>query len=225
MKNLLAALFIILATSSIAQEIQLTGSYGYRFGGSFDVYYNGRYGEIKLEDSESFSLDLTFKLREDFGISAQWWGQNTALDYYGYASPELEGLGDILVSYILVGPVYEKRINNVTPFGNIGLGAAIFDPDRPEFNTESRFAVGLNGGVKIDLSHRLALQLRGGLLMPMQFSGGGFFCGIGTGGSGCSVNVGASTTILQGDISGGIALRLGDIESAHAPSPSSSPNW
>lgn len=225
MKNLLAVLFVVLATSSIAQEIQLTGSYGYRFGGAVDVYYNGRYGEIKFEDSESFSLDLTFKIREDFGISAQWWGQNTSIDYYGYSASEVDGLGDVLISYILVGPVYEKRINNVTPFGNIGLGAAIFDPNRQEFNTESRFAVGLNGGVKIDLSHRLALQLRAGILMPMQFGGGGLFCGLGTGGSGCSVNVGASTTIMQGDVSGGVVLRLGDANSAHAPSPSSSPNW
>lgn len=225
MKNLLACVFIILSLSGMAQEIQLTGSYGYRFGGSVDVYYNGRYGEVKFEDSESFSLDLTYKIREDFGVSAQWWGQNTSLDYFGYSESELEGLGDIMISYILVGPVYEKRVNNVTPFGNIGVGAAIFDPSRAEFATESRFAVGLNGGVKIDLSHRLGLQLRGGILMPMQFGGGGLFCGIGTGGSGCSVNVGASTTILQGDISGGVILRLGDVESAHAPSPSSSPNW
>jgi hypothetical protein len=113
----------------------------------------------------------------------------------------------------------------VTPFGNIGLGAVIFDPSRPEFASESRFAVGLNGGVKIGLSHRIALQLRGGILMPMQFGGGGLFCSIGTGGSGCGVNVGASTTIIQGDISGGIVLRLGDVDSDHKPTPSTSPNW
>lgn len=225
MKNLLSVLFIVLASTSIAQEIQLTGSYGYRFGGAVDVYYNGRYGEIKFEDSESFSLDLTVKLREDFGISAQYWGQNTSMDYFGYASSELDGLGDILLSYILVGPVYERRINNVTPFGNIGVGAVIFDPSRREFASESRFAVGLNGGVKIGLSHRIALQLRAGILMPMQFGGGGLFCSVGTGGSGCGVNVGASTTIVQGDISGGIVLRLGDVDSDHKPTPSTSPNW
>ena len=88
-----------------------------------------------------------------------------------------------------------------------------------------RFAVGLNGGVKIDLGTRLALQLRGAMLLPMQFGGGGLFCGIGTGGSGCSVSVGASTTVIQGDISGGIVLRLGDVDTPHQPSPSSSPNW
>jgi len=225
MKNLLAALLVLSTTCSIAQEIQITGSYGYRFGGSVDVYRNGVYGDLKLEDSESFSLDVTFKIREDLGISAQYWGQNTSLDYYGYNSSELIDLGDVLVSYILVGPVYEKRVNNVTPFGNLGLGAAILDPSRADLDYASRFAVSLNGGVKIDLSHRLALQLRGGILMPMQFGGGGLFCSVGTGGSGCGVNVGASTTILQGDISGGIVLRLGDVESAHKPSPSSSPNW
>lgn len=225
MKNLLASIFIILASSSIAQEIQLTGSYGYRFGGSVDVYYNGRYGEIKFEDSESFSFDLTVKLRDDFGISAQYWGQNTSMDYFGYTSSELDGLGDVLISYILVGPVYEKRINNVTPFGNIGVGAAIVDPSRAEFDSASRFAVGLNGGVKIGLNQRIALQLRGGILMPMQFGGGGLFCSVGTGGSGCGVDVGASTTILQGDISGGVVLRLGDVDSYHKPTPTSSPNW
>ena len=221
----MAFLFLISGLTAVGQEIQLTGSYGYRFGGSVDVYYNGRFGELKFEDSESFSFDLTYKIREDFGISVQYWGQNTSLDYYGYIDPELSDLGNILLSYILVGPVYEKRINNVTPFGNLGVGAAILDPSRKEFDTTSRFAVSLNGGVKIDLSHRIALQLRGALLMPMQFSGGGLFCSVGTGGSGCGVDVGASTTILQGDISGGIVVRLGDSTAPMKKSPSSSPNW
>lgn len=225
MKKLLLVALTVLSAGVYAQEIQLTGSYGYRFGGTIDVYYNGRYGEIKLEDSESFSFDLTYKLREDFGISVQYWGQNTQLDYYGYAAPELEGLGDILLSYVLAGPVWEKRINHVTPFGNFGAGAAIFDPSRPDFSTEWMFAVGLNGGVKIDLGSRIALQLRGGMLIPMQFSGGGLFCSVGTGGSGCGVGVGASSSIIQGDISGGIVLRLGDVQTAHKPSPTTSPNW
>lgn len=222
MKNLLVALFLITTTASIAQEIQLTGSYGYRFGGTVDVYYNGRYGEVKFEDSEAYSLDLTFKLRDNFGISAQYWGQNTAMDYFGYASSELDGLGDVHISYILVGPVYENRINSVTPFGNFGFGAVILDPARAEFNSESKFALGLNGGVKIDISHRLAIQLRAGILMPMQMGSGGLFC---SNGGGCGVSVGASTTIMQGDISGGIVLKLGDVQSVYKPSPTSSPNW
>ncbi|MCA1761524.1 MAG: hypothetical protein ABR574_04890 [Cryomorphaceae bacterium] len=222
MKNLLVTFFVIASTASIAQEIQLTGSYGYRFGGSVDVYYNGRYGEIKFEDSEAFSLDITYKLRDDFGISAQYWGQNTAMDYFGYASSELDGLGDVLISYILVGPVYEKRIKSVTPFGNLGVGAVIMDPQRAEFSSDSRFAVGLNGGVKIDISHRLAIQLRAGILMPMQMGGAGLFC---SGGGGCGVDIGTSTTIMQGDISGGVILKLGDVESAYQPTPTSSPQW
>jgi|GEM_PF-6959611 len=59
------------------------------------------------------------------------------------------------------------------------------------------------------------------MLLPLQFGSGGLYCGIATGGSGCSVGVGASSTIIQGDFSAGIVLKLepAEVGGKYAPSP------
>jgi hypothetical protein len=44
----------------------------------------------------------------------------------------------------------------------------------------------------------------------MQFGGIGFGCGIGTGGGGCGAGASTYTSIIQGDFTGGIVLKLGD---------------
>ncbi len=52
------------------------------------------------------------------------------------------------------------------------------------------------------------------MLLPLQFGSGGVYCGIATGGSGCSVGVCASSTIIQRDFSAGIVLKLGRLKLA-----------
>ena len=56
---------------------------------------------------------------------------------------------------------------------------------------------------------KIGIRAQGRFLIPITFSGAGMYCGIGTGGSGCSIGTSGWGTILQGDISGGLVIRLG----------------
>jgi len=56
-------------------------------------------------------------------------------------------------------------------------------------------------------SDRIGIRLQGRLLMPLYFAGAGVY--FGSGGSGLSV--GAGSTILQGDLTAGLIIGLGDL--------------
>ena len=78
------------------------------------------------------------------------------------------------------------------------------DPDNPQRSNLTKFTVGLKGGLKFFISDRIGLFARARLLLPVQWAGGGVWFG---GGSGVSLNVGSS--IVTGDVGGGIIISLG----------------
>jgi len=93
----------------------------------------------------------------------------------------------------------------VVPFGGGGLGLVVATPSQSNLSAAYRFAFTLQGGVKIWLNDKVGLRLRGAMLGPMQWGSGGLFC---SSGSGCDIGVGASTTILQGEFTGGVVVKL-----------------
>ena len=221
MKKLFILALLLISLDSFAQ-LEIGGHYGYRVGGNVDIYYDNTWGDIGIKDSESFGVDLDYQLRPGFAVNLSWYAQDTQMDFY---SPyEKVSLGDIWINYFMVNGIYEKEIDKITPYFGLGIGMTTAHPSNRNLDSRAYFAANLMGGVKIALNERLSIKLRAAMLMPLQFGSGGLFCGTG---SGCSVGVGASTTIIQGDFSGGVVVKLGDTggSSKHTPSPTSSPTW
>jgi hypothetical protein len=220
MKKILLLLCLVAGIDSVAQ-IELTGFYGYRTGGRLDAYYNNNYGAIRVNDSPSFGAGIDYQLRPGFAVGLEWYGQKSDMDFYGIT--EITDIADIWLNYFLISGIYEKEIERITPFGGLGIGFSTASSSDISVDTQVYFAADLQAGVKVALNERISLKLRAAMLMPLQFGSAGIFCGSG---SGCGVGVGASTTIIQGDFSGGIVLKLGDTNSSHhSPSPSSRPTW
>jgi len=194
-------------SSTEPSGFEVSGFYGYRFGGKVDVFYNSDLGYVKINDNAAYGVDLNYEIRRGFSINLLWSRQSTDIDFYGYTDVRAQSLGDFNIDYFMVSA--QRSLDNgaskVVPFGGAGIGLFVGSPDRKEFDTAYRFAFTLQGGVKIWLNDRLGLKLRGAMLAPMQWGSGGLFCGSG---SGCSVGVGASTTVLQGEFSGGVVVKL-----------------
>jgi len=214
MKITASALLILLITSSFAQTgtnepvgLEFSGFYGYRFGGKVDVFYGADLGYIKINDNASYGLDVSYAVRDRFSLNLQWSRQDTKMDFYGYQEIGAEPLGDIAVEYFMISALSDVGTanNQVVPFGGAGVGIVVATPRERNLETSYRFAFTLQGGVKIWLNDKVGLRLRGAMLAPMQWGSGGLFCGSG---SGCQVGVGASTTILQGEFSGGVVVKL-----------------
>ena len=70
------------------------------------------------------------------------------------------------------------------------------------------FSASLTGGMKYYFTDYIGLKIFARLLLPMEFYGGGAYCGIGTGGVSCGLGVSSWAFIVQGDFGAGLIFRI-----------------
>ena len=115
------------------------------------------------------------------------------------------------MNYIQLGMVREiDRGGKAIPYGLFSMGVGWMNPDDQNIESVTRFAIALGAGVKVWMTDRVGIKLQARLLAPMYFTGGGVYYGIGSGGSGGGLSVGATTTVIQADFTGGFIFALGD---------------
>jgi hypothetical protein len=202
--TVIVILLLIVSSSTQAQDLDISGTYGYQFGGKFAA----REGDVNIKDSENYfvAVDIGLPFREGTQLELSYTRQNTRVDLKRWPTGVTEPLFDATVEYLQIGGLQLVDLGNgrVYPFGVLTVGATHFNPKSALYNSVWKFSAILGIGTKIFFNDRLGLRLQARLLMPFQWGGGSLWCGTG----GCSVGVGSSTTILQGDVSGGLVLKL-----------------
>jgi hypothetical protein len=205
-------LFVLLITDPLSVlsqgKIEITPFGGYMFGGKMRFYE----GDFKIYDAGNYGLAIDIELANDTKLELFWSQMNTTAQfkpYYGFDYLGREAF-DINVGYIQIGGVREIDMDNIRPFGVMTVGTTYFKPQSKageyQYSDDWRFSVSLGGGAKIWFTDRVGIRLQGRLLLPMFWGGAGFT--FGTGGSG--ISVGASTSMVQGDFTGGLIIGLGD---------------
>lgn len=207
-------------------QVELTPMVGYTLADKFDTYR----AQAKISDNLAWGLNLAFNLGYGKQIELSYERQETDVRgraYYVDGSFE-EVKIDVVMDYILAGFIYNREMpgSPVVPFGGIALGTAIATGQNGEYkgNDLWYFDVNVKLGVKIFPSDRIGIRLQTQLHMPMQGSGGGLSCGVGTGGSGCGVSMGGYTTITQLGFNGGLIIRLGGDTPANATGKRKAPD-
>lgn len=198
------------AGSVVGQRIEITPIAGYMFGGSVNFIE----GKLKIIDDLSYGGMMSFHVDRDVAVELSYQRMDSRAEWrpsYIYA-PDFPQLNfDVNINYMTIGAVREAEVSdNVKGFGTLALGAAYFNPSDSRIKDAWRFAGSLAAGVKIFITDRIGIRLQGRLLLPMYFAGGGAYCGIGSGGSSCGLGVSTTSVILQGDLSGGLIIALGD---------------
>ena len=211
-----ALVFALLSSSAWAQlktmergqkttrGIELTGFYGWQWGGNFTSYQ----GEIDVKDTENFGgmIDIPIPYKPGMMAEISYSRQNTSVALNQFPGGLREDLFDLSIEYFQAGAVYETYSRGrMKPFGSFSLGATRFAPKVGSFkgltlDDEWRFSITLGLGLKALMSERIGLRLQGRLLMPINFYGTSLW--FGTGGSGVGVSGGSA--ILQGDVLGGL---------------------
>lgn len=199
------ALLILLPAGIFAQgKFEITPFGGYMFGGKFRFYE----GELKIQDAANYGGIIDIEVAPDTKFEILWSQMQTSArfrPYYGYDYISSDPF-NLTVNYFQIGGVREVDNGNVRPFGALTFGAAYFKPTTRSLPDHWQFAVTIGGGAKIWFSDHIGIRLQGRLMMPMYFAGvGGYF---GTGGSG--LTVGASSSVIQGDFTGGLIFSFGD---------------
>jgi Outer membrane protein beta-barrel domain len=204
-KRYILFLFTITALFSgeILAQAEIFGFGGYMTYSSIAV----REGDLKFDDGPNFGFGLDVEVQRGVMLELNYTHQQTAVRLKRFNGLN-ESLFDMNTHYFQVGALYEfreSRKQKAFPYTIATLGATLFDTKDASLSDEWRFSVAFGLGGKFYLGKNIGLRLQTRLLMPLTFSGGGLWCGTG----GCSVGVGAWTSLVQFDFTAGVFIRLG----------------
>lgn len=212
MKKIILAALILFSTGEIFAQVEIGGFGGWLWTGSIPAYLQ----DIKVSDEGNYGVVAGYKVQEEMIVEFEWNHTNNEVSYREYLVGG--GLGDpvkvpLTLNYYMLGFNYLATFNEpLVPYGLVNLGVLNSKSEAHDgvpSNSENWFAAGLGGGLRYYLNDRIGIRLQARILLPMQFGGVGFGCGIGTGGGGCGAGVSTYTSIIQGDFTGGIVLKLG----------------
>jgi opacity protein-like surface antigen len=189
------------------RQFDITAFGGYQLNG--DVGTNG--GSLKISDSPAFGGALDVRLHPLGSMELMY--EYTKPDArFVSVSPLFRSTGTFGVAshYFQVGGMHVRQMGRLEPFLGLTLGAALYVPDSIPLsgggsttaNDTWRFAMTFNLGTKIWLTPNVGLRLETRMLMPILFTGGGFYYG--TGGSGLATTAGIPS--LQFAFTGGLVF-------------------
>jgi hypothetical protein len=178
-------------------QIRITPFIGYRAGGEFEDAITGT--TLDLQENQSYGLIFS-KGAEDameFSISRQ--------------PTKLEASGDVtsadlfdvdVFNYMLGG---KKILNRETGTFVSGLvGVTHFDPREAGLSSETRFALGVGGGIDYPIAKNFSFRLEGRGIGTFLDSSGGIFC---SSSRGCAMYA-DSNLLLQFEIISGLTFRF-----------------
>jgi len=192
---------------------EISGTYGWMWGGSIDYGYLGNSGTLRLASGQSYFFGLGLPVRPGTRVTLSYTRQNSAINL-----DDINGLQELTgmsVDYWQIGGIQEMPQGNVVPFGGLTLGATHFSPDQDtveidgdDVNVQSatKFSFAMNLGTKVFLGETQRIALRGQLRLfsTLYNTGGGLW--FGSGGGGVTVT---GNAIWTWEIAGGVTIRLG----------------
>jgi len=186
-------LTLIIFSSSTFAQAEIFGFGGYQVASDVQVTQ----GQLNIYSNPNYGAGISFEVERGLQAELFWIGQQTPMELKGY-NGLTEPLFDLGIHYFQAGAVYEfrqTRAQKAFPFTSFSLGATLFSPIDSEYREEWRFSITFGGGGKFYLSDNVGLRLQARMLIPLNFSGAGMWCGSG----GCSVGLGSWATLLQAD--------------------------
>ena len=213
MKRLFLILIIVLPVLSAQAQagpgkqrptFELTPLFGYHLGGAA-TFSEGR---VDVADAASYGGVFSVVFDQGLSVDLSYTRSDSTVDFTadepGYTDQTFRGSSN----YIMAGinkDWLESRFRI-----NLGgeLGAAWFEARTSDVKDAWFFSMALKGGFKFYFTDFLGLRFQGRLLLPLDLSDGGFWLGIGTGGSGGGISLGWNVPIVQGDFLLGLIIRI-----------------
>jgi hypothetical protein len=200
--TILATLMLMALTlTSIAQTVELTPFAGYTFRSTKN--YSGGY--TRINDGFTYGGALTIAPSPFNAIEISYYRYETTAEARTNYSGFMEFSGPVALNYMFIGgqrlfPANDK----VTGFTGFNLGAGWMSSQNDKFSTMTKFAMGVDAGVKIMASERVGLRLQANLNFPITSVGGSFY--VGTGGTG--IGMYGYVPILSFGFTGGLIFKI-----------------
>lgn len=187
-------------------DSEITGVVGWQYGGTQDfVSYTGySAGDFHANAAVNYGGTLSHFIQDAYAIEIAYTYQKTDLIVRPLNVAGVK-IGDLSTHYIqLYGARYVPvRPDKVDAFLMGGVGATCYSV--PGFQSRWVTSFGVGGGFRFNTSERVAVRLQTRILIPIQWANTGFYFGSG----GANITVGGSSTLIQGDTSLGLVVKLG----------------
>lgn len=184
-----------------SQIIEISPFYGWQMNGKMHFYE----GDIKTDDNELFGATMDVEIGHGYGVELMYSHTKTHSYFYPSSSSYTRRDFDVINEYYQIGSYKYLEYGNLQPFMVLSLGAARYAPSDSDISDIWRFATTFALGTKIFFSDKIGIRLQGALMMPMYFSGVGFY--FGTGGSGLTTY--SYVPMVQGNFNAGLIFRIG----------------
>jgi len=169
-------------------------------------------GTVVIDGSIDFGGTLAYSIRPGYEVELLYIYVPTHARFAAFnpaLSSDRVALGE---HWIQLGGVVSRPLGKIEPFGAVSAGMVIFHADTIHFQDGSsysssdqvRFAFTAGLGFKYWITDRLGLRFEARALVPVYFSGGGFWVGTG----GASVGLSVGIPFAQFDFTGGISARF-----------------
>ncbi len=196
--SLLSTLFLLPQQAFSQNGIELSGYTGWMLGGKVNLYN----GSLKIEDGQNWGITMSYSIAPGMHAELMYNRLVSDLVVREYGNEPFVATS-VATQYFHVGAVKELIYEGVVrPYGTGSLGATIFSDREGYYSDKWRFSIGLGGGLKLFPTERIGFRLQARMLVPMYFNG--IWFGVGTGGG--SGGVSTSSSIVQGDFTGGLIL-------------------
>ena len=208
-KMMMLAMLLVLSKAAFG-AIEIAPFWGYSFGSTAYLYN----GDLKLDGTSSYGINLSLDLTPTTALEFQWAGASPKARWYDLRPLYPNRSMTVHYNYFLLGAVKQKYFvpNKVAGFGTFKLGMSYFTTNQNDIENDYRFAASLGGGMKIFFNDKVGLRLQGNLHLPMYFDG----IWIGGGSGGVSGGVGTTSILLQGETSAGIIIKVGGAKKKQA---------
>lgn len=202
------------AQAAPPRQIEITGTAGYRFGGSLDVGLDDEnddvddgvdeHGTVSFDSSASYGGILGIRVPRSGGVGfLSYSRQETTVRFKRFDGDGASGSeGSASIEYFQIGGNLEITRGRLTPYFGLSLGMTRFAGLDSDTGDRFFFSGALDGGLKIELTPFLYLRVLG--RMPVTFPTGEMYC---FSGRGCIVSL-HGQALVQGEFQGGLTLAL-----------------
>ncbi len=210
MKRFVVSVIFVISTVGIThaqKTIRLNGYGSYVFNDNVGAYFDqSNYYDGMIKGGFQWGVGVEYEVVPAYGVELLYIRQDTKAPMDYYSSGDKHTDFDLAINYIMfTGSRYLKPESRVVPYAGALFGAAIFNLENPDNNSErgtrTTFAWGLKGGVLFKTDSRLSIKLQATLLSAIQSVGGGYYFDAGAG-------VTTYSSIFQFGFTGGLACRI-----------------
>ena len=173
MRKLQVLAFLLMASTHVfAQSIEITPLYGYTISGKVQGYY----GTFDVKNDMSFGGILSVEIDHLSFVELSYLRTNTELVTSSFVNGS--NRFDIGVEHYQAGFLREFGEGQLIPFAKLNLGTTRYVQTSRGSETYWLFSTGFGIGAKMFINDRIGFRLHTNLMLPMEFDGGGIFCGI-----------------------------------------------